>query len=155
MIVGQKVMERINSPTFCWRSPTKAVFNTVMYGCILHSLSVLHNFWHAFSSETTSGQLRPTGVRGPQFEKHWPNYCYSKCLLTLYIISNYSCTLVCFSLLCLYSFICFCIVFFLTLSSSFHLYFPRFFPASILSSISLCFWYWGLIYEEFVNSDLF
>jgi len=48
MIVGQEVMERTNSPTFCWRSTNKGSFSTDMYGCIFHSFSVWYNFCNAF-----------------------------------------------------------------------------------------------------------
>jgi len=55
MIEGQEVMERTNSPTFCWRSTNKGSFSTDMYGCIFHSFSVWYNFFNAFSSETACG----------------------------------------------------------------------------------------------------
>jgi hypothetical protein len=51
MIIGQEVMERTNSPAFCWRSTSKGSFSTVIYGCSFHSFSVWY-FCKAFSSET-------------------------------------------------------------------------------------------------------
>jgi hypothetical protein len=60
MTVWQEVMERTNSPTFCW-STNNGSFSTDMYGRILHTFSVGYNFCNAFSSETACG---------PQFDKH-------------------------------------------------------------------------------------
>jgi hypothetical protein len=60
MIEGQEVIERTNSPTFCWRSTNKGSFSTDMYGCIFHLFCVWYNFCNVFSSKTACGPLQTT-----------------------------------------------------------------------------------------------
>jgi hypothetical protein len=50
----QEVMERTDSPTFCWWSVNKGSFSTDMFGCVFHSFSVWYNFCSAFSYETAA-----------------------------------------------------------------------------------------------------
>jgi hypothetical protein len=73
MFEVQEVVERTNSPTFCWRSTKKGSFSTYMYGCIFHSFSLWYNSCNDFCSETAVDRLAnpqgPPVVRGSQFEK--------------------------------------------------------------------------------------
>jgi hypothetical protein len=60
---GQEVMERTNSPTFCWSSTNKGSFSTDLYACIFQSFGVWYNFCDPFSSETAADlSLRNTAL---------------------------------------------------------------------------------------------
>jgi hypothetical protein len=65
MVVGQKIMERTNSSTFCWRSTDKGSFGTDMYEYLFIS-SVSEAIYAILFL------LKPSADRrGPQFYKHW------------------------------------------------------------------------------------
>jgi len=72
MIVGQVVMERTNSLTFCWRSTNKGSFSTDMYGCVFHLFSVWYSFWNIFLPKPPADHLANRRgspvVRGPHFD---------------------------------------------------------------------------------------
>jgi hypothetical protein len=69
MILGQEVMERTNSPTFCRRSTDYDSFSTDKYGRIFHSFNAWYNFWNAFSSETAANHsLKNNALRSQKFK---------------------------------------------------------------------------------------
>jgi hypothetical protein len=63
MSEGQEVMERTNSPAFCWKSRNKGSFSSDMLGvqCLIQILN-------AFSSDTAAYYR----WSADQIEKHWP-----------------------------------------------------------------------------------
>jgi hypothetical protein len=73
MIVWQDVVERTNSPTFCWCEPKKAVLAQTCMGVFFIREVSDTIFTMLFFSETAADHLanhrRPPLVRGQQFEK--------------------------------------------------------------------------------------
>jgi len=63
MTVEQELMERRNSPTFCWRSNNKGSFSTDMFGCVLQS--VRQNFAMLFLTKPPADRREPPVVPGP------------------------------------------------------------------------------------------
>jgi hypothetical protein len=69
MIVGQEVMKKTNSPTFCW-STNKGSFSTDVLFIRQVPDTILVRFFFQNRLRTAANLCGPPVVRLPQFDKH-------------------------------------------------------------------------------------
>jgi hypothetical protein len=92
MIEWHEIMERTNSPTFCWRSTNKGSFSTDVHGCIFHSLSVWQIVAMNFLQKLPADRSRPLGepprIIGVPCTTVWERFSYTMCTGVLFPTAN-------------------------------------------------------------------